>query len=138
MLAQRVEAQLIHPSHRAAHVPDLFHYPISLHIPRPGGQGDRARGISAERFEIPLAGGAAAAMPAGVVGRRAACAAWGEPARPGFSPEGKRERGESSSLLPQADSALRPLSPRSSPLRGSVLSLVQLLSSFGIRSGHRI
>jgi hypothetical protein len=39
-------------------------------------QGDRARGISAERFEIPLAGGAAV------------WAAWGEPARPGFPRRG--------------------------------------------------
>ena len=39
-------------------------------------QGDRARGISAERFEIPLAGGAAL------------LAAWGAPARPGFPRRG--------------------------------------------------
>jgi len=51
-------------------------------------QGDRARGISAERFEIPLAGGGAASMGASAVGWRPACAAWGEPARPGFPRRG--------------------------------------------------
>lgn len=39
----------------------------------------------------PLVGGAARFL-----------AAWGEPARPGFPPEGKRERGDLASLLPQA------------------------------------
>jgi len=57
---------------------------ISLVRCRPGRQGDRARGISAERFEIPLAGGVAAPMGASAVGWRPACAAWGEPARPGM------------------------------------------------------
>ena len=33
-------------------------------------------------------------MGASAVCWRPACAAWGEPARPGFSPEGKRERGD--------------------------------------------
>ena len=49
-------------------------------------QGDRARGISAERFEIPLAGGAAAAMIASAFCWRSACAAWGEPSPPRLSP----------------------------------------------------
>src|ERR1700688_2604868 len=57
-------------------------------------EGDRARGISAERFEIPLAGGVAASVPASAVGWRATCAAWGEPARPGFPPEGETGKGE--------------------------------------------
>lgn len=51
--------------------------------------GGCARGVSAERFETPLAGGAAA--PA---------AAWGEPAGPGL-PLGETGKGRSNSL-PQA------------------------------------
>src|SRR5579872_5301620 len=61
---------------------------ISLVRSRLGRQGDRARGISAERFEIPLAGGGAASMGASAVCWRPACAAWGEPARPGFPRRG--------------------------------------------------
>lgn len=53
-------------------------------------QGDRARGISAERFEIPLAGGGAQSAP------------WGEPSPPRLSPGGNG-KGGSDSLLPQAD-----------------------------------
>ena len=52
--------------------------------------GGCARGVSAERFETPLAGGAAALA-----------AAWGEPSRPGF-PLGGNGKGGPDSLLPQA------------------------------------
>src|SRR5215472_9672863 len=44
-------------------------------------QGDRARGISAERFEIPLAGGGAW------------FAAWGEPSPPRLAPGGNGKGG---------------------------------------------
>jgi hypothetical protein len=40
-------------------------------------------------------------VPAVLAGR-GTCCAWGEPARPGFPPEGETGRGNSSSLLPQA------------------------------------
>ncbi len=53
-------------------------------------QGDRARGISAERFEIPLAGGGARFAP------------WGEPSPPRLAPGGNGKRGLDS-LLPQAN-----------------------------------
>ena len=53
-------------------------------------QGDRARGISAERFEIPLAGGGAQFAP------------WGEPSPPRLAPGGNG-KGGSDSLLPQAN-----------------------------------
>src|SRR5947209_20395392 len=56
----------------------------------PGRQGDRARGISAERFEIPLAGGGAWFAP------------WGERSLPRLAPGGNG-KGGSDSLLPQAD-----------------------------------
>jgi hypothetical protein len=42
-------------------------------------------------------------------GSRRVVAAWGEPARPGFPPEGKRERGSQNSLLPQAELLTRNL-----------------------------
>jgi hypothetical protein len=45
-------------------------------------QGDAQGAISAERFEIPLAGGAAL------------FAAWGEPSRPGVPPAGGMRKGE--------------------------------------------
>jgi hypothetical protein len=46
----------------------------------------------------PLVGGAAARdVPAGFAGA-ARVAAWGEPARPGFPPEGETEKGEISFL----------------------------------------
>jgi hypothetical protein len=72
-----------------------------MRIPR-SPQGDRARGISAERFEIPLAGGAAASMRASVFGWRAACdRRGGNHPRPGFPHRGNG-KGGSTSLLPQA------------------------------------
>jgi hypothetical protein len=46
-----------------------------------------------QRFETPLAGGAAASMRASGVGWRAACAARGEPSRPTLSPGGNGKRG---------------------------------------------
>ena len=64
-------------------------------------RGDRARGVSAERFETPLAGGAAAgAVPAVLAGAERA-AAWGEPSPPRLS-LGGNGKGGSNSLLPQA------------------------------------
>ena len=56
-----------------------------------GQPGGCTRGVSAERFETPSCGGS-----------RPLLAAWGEPARPGFPPEGETGKGESNSLLPQA------------------------------------
>jgi hypothetical protein len=54
----------------------------------------------------PLVGGAGRTMRASGFGWIAACSGVGEPARPGFSPgRGKRERGRSNSLLPQANSS---------------------------------
>jgi hypothetical protein len=44
--------------------------------------------------ETPLAGGAAASMRASGLCWHAACAAWGEPSRPGFPPEGETGKGE--------------------------------------------
>ena len=58
--------------------------------------GGYARGISAERFEIPSCGGRRGIdacqrfLLAGSVQ-----ASWGEPARPGLPPEGETERGRS-------------------------------------------
>ncbi len=54
----------------------------------------------------PLVGGAAArGVPAGLAGA-ARVAAWGEPARPGFSPEGETGKGEFK-LLAAAGESLR-------------------------------
>ena len=61
-----------------------------LDAPSGGPQGDRARGISVERFEIPLAGGGAQFAP------------WGEPSPPRLAPGGNG-KGGSDSLLPQAN-----------------------------------
>jgi hypothetical protein len=64
--------------------------------------GDRARGVSAERIETPLAGGAAASMCASAFCWRAACQRrGGNHPRPGF-PLGGNGKGGSDSLLPQA------------------------------------
>src|SRR5258708_15828849 len=60
----------------------------------PGTAGGCARGVSAERFETPLAGGAAASRRASGLRWRVACAAWGEPARPGLPPEGETGKGD--------------------------------------------
>src|SRR5262249_42185507 len=79
--------------------------------PRWYPSGGCARGVSAERFETPLAGGAAAPMRASAVCWHAACQGrGGNPPAPAF-PRGKRERGRSDFLaaagiwsLPCADS----------------------------------
>src|SRR5579871_793496 len=57
--------------------------PVSAHL-RAGRKGDGARGISAERFEIPLAGGGAPFAP------------WGEPSPPRRSPGGNGKGGSDS------------------------------------------
>jgi hypothetical protein len=58
--------------------------------------GGCARGVSAERFETPLAGGAAAPMRASAFCWRAACQRLGgNPPAPAFPRWGKRERGRS-------------------------------------------
>jgi hypothetical protein len=46
-------------------------------------QGDRARGISAERIEIPLAGGAGARIVTALLAGTRRVPAWGEPSPPG-------------------------------------------------------
>ena len=56
-------------------------------------QGDRARGISAERFEIPLAGGVAASMAASGPWLAGSVRGVGGTRPPRLAPEGKRERG---------------------------------------------
>ena len=61
--------------------------------------GGCARGVSAERFETPLAGGAAASMGASAFCWRAACQRrGGNPPAPAFPRRGKRERGSSDFL----------------------------------------
>jgi hypothetical protein len=63
--------------------------------PRWRPSGGCARGVSAERFETPLAGGAAAPMRASAFCWRAACQRHGgHPPRPGFPPEGETGKGE--------------------------------------------
>src|SRR5712691_8801250 len=53
----------------------------------PGSQGGSTRGVSAERFETPLVGGAACLWRRG-----------GNPPAPAFPRRGKRERGRSNFL----------------------------------------
>ena len=61
--------------------------------------GGCARGVSAERFETPLAGGAAASMGASAFCWRTACQRrGGNPPAPAFPRRGKRERGSSNFL----------------------------------------
>jgi len=79
--------------------------------PRWVPSGGCARGVSAQCFETPLAGGAAAAMGASAVCWRTACQRrGGNPPAPAFPWRGKRERGRldflaaaGSSRLPSAD-----------------------------------
>ena len=68
---------------------------------RPVQAGDTQGGGS------PLVGGAGCRMRASAFGWRAACAGVGEPARPGFPPEGETGKGalKNASLLPQAEFA---------------------------------
>ncbi len=58
-------------------------------------------------------------MAASVVGWRAACAAWGEPARPGLPRRGNG-KGAIKFLLPQADSGLPKLCQWSMPWRSLI------------------
>jgi len=68
--------------------------------PRGYPSGGCARGVSAERFETPLAGGAAASMRASAFCWRAACQRLGgNPPAPAFPRRGKRERGCSDFLV---------------------------------------
>jgi hypothetical protein len=70
--------------------------------------GGCARGVSAERFETPLAGGAAASMRAGASCWRAACQRrGGNPPAPAFPRRGKRKRGRSDFLAAAGDLRLR-------------------------------
>ena len=72
--------------------------------PRWRPSGGCARGVSAERFETPLAGGAAALMCASAFCWRTACQRrGGNPPAPAFPRMGKRERGSSDFLA--ADSS---------------------------------
>src|SRR6266704_1507682 len=63
---------------------------VGVHTARPA-EGGCTRGVSAERFETPLVGGAARFWRRG-----------GNPPAPAFPRRGKRERGSQNSLLPQA------------------------------------
>src|SRR5215467_10752543 len=70
--------------------------------------GGCARGGSAERFETPLAGGAAASMCASAFGWHIACQRrGGNPPAPAFPRRGKRERGRSDFLAAAGSSSLR-------------------------------
>jgi hypothetical protein len=76
--------------------------------PRWHPSGGCARGVSAERFETPLAGGAAASMCASAVCWRAACQRrGGNPPAPAFPRRGKRERGSSDFLAAAGSSRWR-------------------------------
>ena len=70
--------------------------------------GGCARGVSAERFETPLAGGAAASMCASAFCRHTACQRrGGNPPGPAFPRRGKRERGSSDVLAAAGTSRWR-------------------------------
>jgi hypothetical protein len=70
--------------------------------------GGCARGGSAERFETPLAGGAAASMCASAFCWRTACQRrGGNPPAPAFPRRGKRERGSSDFLAAAGSSRWR-------------------------------
>ena len=70
--------------------------------------GGCARGVSAERFETPLAGGAAASMCASAFGWHIACQrCGGNPPAPAFPRRGKRERGRSDFLAAAGSSSWR-------------------------------
>src|SRR6516164_4509228 len=70
--------------------------------------GGCARGVSAERFETPLAGGAAASMCASAFCWRTACQRrGGNPPAPAFPRRGKRERGSSGFLAAAGSSRWR-------------------------------
>ncbi|SRR5579883_1803317 len=80
--------------------PPFRQVPLEVDVPS-GEPGDRARGISAERFEIPLAGGAGARIVTALLAGTRRDPAWGEPSPPRLSPGGNG-KGESNSMLPQA------------------------------------
>ena len=70
--------------------------------------GGCARGVSAERFETPLAGGAAALMCASAFCWHTACQRrGGNPPAPAFPRRGKRERGSSDFLAAAGSSRWR-------------------------------
>jgi hypothetical protein len=76
--------------------------------PRWRPSGGCARGVSAERFETPLVGGAAAPMRASAFCWRAACQRLGgNPPAPAFPQRGKRERGSSDFLAAAGTSRWR-------------------------------
>jgi len=80
-------------------LPMLRWRPTITTRPRWHPSGGCARGVSAERFETPLAGGAAAPMRASAFCWRAACQRrGGNPPAPAFPWRGKRERGGSNFL----------------------------------------
>src|SRR5215469_2702305 len=56
-------------------------------------QGDGARGISAQRFEIPLAGGAGARIVTALLAGTRRVPAWGEPSPPRLSLGGNGKGG---------------------------------------------
>jgi hypothetical protein len=76
--------------------------PLAVNVFSGEPQGDRARGISAERFEIPLAGGAGARIVTALLAGTRRGPAWGEPSPPRLSPGGNGKRGVNS-LRPQAN-----------------------------------
>ena len=76
--------------------------------PRWRPSGGCARGVSAERFETPLAGGAAALMCASAFCWHTACQRrGGNPPAPAFPRRGKRERGSSDFLAAAGSSRWR-------------------------------
>jgi hypothetical protein len=76
--------------------------------PRWHPSGGCARGVSAERFETPLAGGAAASMCASAFCWHTACQRrGGNPPAPAFPRRGKRERGSSNFLAAAGSSRWR-------------------------------
>jgi hypothetical protein len=72
-------------------------YFLSLNASTGEPQEDRARGISAQRFEIPLAGGAGARIVTALFAGTRRVPAWGEPSRepspPRLSPGGNGKGG---------------------------------------------
>ena len=82
--------------------------PTSWTRPRWHPSGGCARGGSAERFETPLAGGAAASMCASAFCWHTACQRrGGNPPAPAFPRRGKRERGSSDVLAAAGTSRWR-------------------------------
>ena len=87
-------------------------------------------GVSAERFETPLAGGAAASMCASAVCWRTACQRrGGNPPAPAFPRRGNGKEGVQTSLLPQAVRVVVVRMP-GTPLVYCVLALLPRFSPF--------